>query len=112
MDFDFSEWKELARNDPKEFERRRVAMIEGVIASAPQDVQRRLRGIQFQADMECKKASNPLSATIRLSRMMWESFAELREALNKLTSPGAGQPPPAQPRPASNIVPLRNRSRE
>ncbi|MFN0318126.1 MAG: DUF3135 domain-containing protein [Burkholderiales bacterium] len=109
MDFDFSEWKELARNDPKEFERRRVAMIEAVIASAPPDVQRRLRGIQFRVDMECRKASNPLSATVRISRMMWESFAELREALNKLTSPGPAQP---IPKPASNIVPLRQRGTE
>lgn len=106
MDFDFSEWKELARTDPEEFERRRMAVIEGVIASAPPDVQRRLRGIQFRVDMECRKASNPLSATVRLSRLMWESFAELREALNKLTSSDFVATQTSQG-PASNVIPLR-----
>jgi Protein of unknown function (DUF3135) len=86
MDFDVAQWQELAKTDPEEFERRRIAMIEDLIATAPPDIQRRLRGTQFRVDMERQRASNPLSATVRISRLMWESFADLRENLNHLAN--------------------------
>lgn len=111
MEFDPAEWRALAQSDPQEFERRRLALIEDLIASAPPDIQRRLRGTQFRVDMERGRASNPLSATLRISKLMWESFAELRTHLNDLAAGGA-QPDQkgtlqASPQPAAAILPFR-----
>lgn len=106
MDFDHSEWQELARTNPEEFERRRLALIEDVIASAPPDIQRRLRGLQFKVDVERGRATNPLSATLRISRMMWESFADLREQLNQLST-GNYTAPRESSRTDAKIIPLK-----
>lgn len=111
MDFDHSEWQQLARTNPEEFERRRIALIEEVIASAPPDIQRRLRGLQFKVDAERGRASNPLSATIRISRMMWGSFAELREQLNQLSSGNYSAPTPAV-KSEAKIIPLKKPAME
>lgn len=115
MELDVTELRALALSDPEEFERRRIALIEDVIASAPPDIQRRLRGTQFRVDMERQRASNPLSATLRISRLMWESFSELREQLNGLadaTAEGkagekAGEAPAQQAATTAAIIPLR-----
>ena len=84
MDFNLEEWQRLARDDPGEFERRRQATIEALIAQAPPEYQVRLRGLQFRIDLERRRAKTPLGATVRLQSMMWERFAELREALQTL----------------------------
>lgn len=83
---DFDEWAALAKADPAAFEKRRQAAIDDFIASAPEDKQARLRGIQFRVDMERSRASNPLSATIRISNMMWAAFGELRETLDQVVN--------------------------
>lgn len=109
---DFDEWAALARTDPEAFEQRRREAIEAYIASVPEEHRQRLRGVQFRVDMERARASNPLSATIRISNMMWSAFGELREALNQAAhgapagaAAGAGEAPraaqviPFSPRP-------------
>ena len=70
--FDFDEWTALAQFDPDAFEVRRKRMIETAIAQAPQHMQPRLHALQWRIDMERARASNPLSACIRLSNMMWK----------------------------------------
>ena len=71
-----------AREDPAALELLRKSMIERLIESAPNEAaQRRLRGLQFRVDVERERAPNPMAACIILSRMMHESLAELREAL-------------------------------
>lgn len=113
MEFDPAEWRALAQSDPQEFERRRLALIEDLISTAPPDIQRRLRGTQFRVDLERGRASNPLSATVRISRLMWESFGELRTQLNELaagasrTSSTAMTPVPEQPAHAATVLPFR-----
>jgi hypothetical protein len=82
MNIDFDTWAELARTDKDEFERRRRAVIEGVIIAADPDSQPRLRALQWRIDMERQRARTPLAACIRISAMMWESIYELRAALN------------------------------
>lgn len=82
MTFDFDTWAHLAEHDKDEFERRRQAAIENLIASAPASSQRRLRGLQFRIDMERRRAGTPLGACVRISEMMWDSVFELNEALN------------------------------
>ena len=83
---DFDEWAALAKSDPEAFEQRRREAIETYIAAAPAEHQQRLRGVQFRVDMERARASNPLSATIRISNMMWSAFGELRESLDQVVN--------------------------
>ena len=80
---DFDAWAALAKADPEAFERKRKEAIEACIADAPVEYQPRLRGLQFRVDMERSRASNPLSATIRISNMMWAAFSDLRDALDQ-----------------------------
>ena len=103
MDFHLEEWQHLARDDPDEFERRRQAMIEAVIAEAPPALQGRLRGLQSRIDLERRRAKTPLGATVRLQSMMWERFAELREALQALAN---GTALPAAPKESARILPF------
>jgi hypothetical protein len=103
MGFNLEEWQQLARDDPAEFERRRQAAIEAVIAQAPPELQARLRGLQFRIDLERERAKTPLGATVRLQSMMWERFAELREALQALAD---GTALPAAPAESARILPF------
>ncbi len=98
---EFDEWAELARSDPDSFEKRRRAVIDDFIASAPERNQHHLRCLQWRIDMERKRASTPLAACYQIYRMMWQSFAgerglvaALRDA-NQLCQEGTapGRPP-------------------
>ena len=104
MEFDVEEWQRLARDNPEEFERRRVALIEAVIAEAPPEHQQRLRGLQFRIDLERRKAKTPLGAAVRLQSMMWEGLLELREALRAFS--GGEQTSDPAPRTAAQILPF------
>ena len=79
----FDELMKLAQNDPNKLEILRQSWIEDMISNAPDHCQRRLRGLQFQIDMERQIASHPVSSCIRISQMMHEGFANLREILNQ-----------------------------
>lgn len=79
---DFDTLKHMAEQDPEALERLRQNMAEQVINSAPAAFQARLRGIQFQVDSQRRLAKNPMQSCIKISQMMHESFAELREKLN------------------------------
>lgn len=102
---DFDEWAALAKSDPEAFEERRRASIEAFIATVPEEHRQRVRGVQFRVDMERSRASNPLSATVRISKLMWESFGELREALNQAAN-GGGPAQPAEPRRSATVLPF------
>jgi len=82
---DFDDLVLLAKNNPEEFEILRTNLCNALIERAPETSRRRLRGIQFQIDMERRKASNPMAACIRISQMMHDSFEELRLTLNEAT---------------------------
>lgn len=89
-DFDFDEWATLARNDPEAFELRRREAIQAVIDDAPAEQHARLRGLQFRIDLERSRSTTPLSACIRLNRLMWDQFALLRESLDELNAELSG----------------------
>jgi hypothetical protein len=72
---DFDDWAELARSDPDRFERRRQAVIDRFIDSAPESRRSYLRQLQWRIDMERKRAPNPTAACVRLYDMMWDAFA-------------------------------------
>lgn len=78
----FEDLVHLANNNPEALEDLRHALIEDTIAQAPDHYHRRLRGLQFQIDMERRKATNPMSACIRISQMMHEHLLKLKDALH------------------------------
>jgi len=78
----FEELRKLAETNPDGLESLRLCMIEDTISGAPDDIQRRLRGLQFRIDAERRLASNPMSACIRISSLMNDRLHELMEALN------------------------------
>lgn len=96
---DFDSWSKLARSDPEAFEARRAQAIEQMIQRMPAHKQQRMRCLQWKIDQVRARASNPLSACIKLSDMMWESLAGpggLREALDGLSQPTRVTPPRAR----------------
>ncbi len=73
---------DLARNDPEGLEALRQTLTSSIIDAAPSEAnRRRLRGLQFQVDMEREKARTPLAATIRISELMCQSLAELHRTM-------------------------------
>jgi len=91
MDFDFHEWASLAEDDPEAFERKRREAIDAFIATAPEHEKHRLSGLQFRIDMERQRASNPLSACIRINKMLMDQFTALRGAFDELKSEVEGR---------------------
>ncbi len=83
---DFDTMQELAKNNPIELERLRVAAIEDVIGNAPVELQRRLRGLQFQIDAQRVISRSPMASCLKISEMMHKSFVKLRIALNSVTA--------------------------
>jgi hypothetical protein len=77
----FDDLVALYKRDVEAFEQLRIRLIEQLILSAPERMQKRLRGLQFQVEMERRKARTPLGACIRLSQMMRESMLELEAVL-------------------------------
>ena len=72
---DFDSMTAMAKDNPSEFERLRQKAINEVIESAPPERQARLRGLQWRIDQE-RRNRTPLSACIRISKMMWDQLME------------------------------------
>jgi len=83
----FDELMKLALQDPNKLEALRQSWVEDMINKAPEHFQRRLRGLQFQIDMERQKASNPVSSCVRLSQMMHEGLANLQQVITQQSLP-------------------------
>jgi hypothetical protein len=79
----FDELMRLASQEPDKLEALRKNWVDQLITSAPELYQRRLRGLQFQIDMERERASNPVSSCVRISQMMHEGLANLRDVINQ-----------------------------
>ncbi|VAX10190.1 hypothetical protein MNBD_GAMMA25-659 [hydrothermal vent metagenome] len=84
---DFEHWSEVARVDPAAFEAMRTDVINACINNAPRDRHQRLRGLQWQIDCLREKSSNPLSACIKISSMMWDTMQQLGKLSQKLNKP-------------------------
>lgn len=85
---DFDTMKELAASDPSQLDAILEQQIEQLMAGVSPDRQRRLRGLQFQIDVQRRLAKNNLDSCIRIANMMWDSFClmgtemrQLREAV-------------------------------
>lgn len=77
----FDTLAEMAETDPRGFELLRTEICEEFILDAPEHLQARLRGIQFQVDMERRRSTSTMSACIRLSQMMNDALIMLNAVL-------------------------------
>lgn len=84
---DFDTWQDLARNNPKAFEARRRAVVNAAIEQVPRDRQHRLRCLQWRIEKVCATASNPISASVQLSNMMWERVSRQQRLIRNLIEP-------------------------
>ena len=73
--------EQLAKKDGAAFETERQELINAFFETVPKDRLRRLQGLQFQIDMERRRAKTPLAACVRISTMMWESLGRLQTSL-------------------------------
>lgn len=71
--FVFEEWAELAQSNPQAFEQQRQQYIESFLATVPSKQRNRLERLQWRIDMERRLAATPLSACVRISRMMMDA---------------------------------------
>lgn len=72
----------MHRSDPAALEKVRNELTCQMFENAPEDVRRRLEGLQFRINMELRRARTPEARFIKISSMMHESFAELNHCLN------------------------------
>jgi len=73
---------DMARHDPERLEALRVSLSEDIIRSAPNEkTRKRLKGLQFQVDMERRKARSPMAACIKISEMMCHSLKDLHRSM-------------------------------
>lgn len=79
---DFDTLLERHKNDVKALDQIKKEATEAFISNVPKKSQRRLRGLQFQIDMELRRSKSPMDGCIRISNMMHDSLAELRSNLN------------------------------
>jgi hypothetical protein len=85
--FDFDAWAALAQDNPAAFNELRQRHIEEMILEhcrRRKTDPRKFLGLQWRIDVEIRKARTPLKACLRLSSMMWDSFYEMRAALDPL----------------------------
>lgn len=101
----FEELKKLHEEDPEALEALNQAWNEKIISSAPESHQQRLRGLLFQMDMERRRATTSLSASIRLYTMMTESFVKLCDIVEGLYEDGTN--PLSDSTEVAKVVPLR-----
>ncbi|EGW54115.1 DUF3135 domain-containing protein [Candidatus Endoriftia persephone] len=80
---DFDAMCSAASADPEGFEQLRQEAIENLISQAPQERQKQLRSLQWRIDQERRNGS-PLSACVRISRMMWVRLAGSNGLLDRL----------------------------
>lgn len=108
FDFDFDEWSMLAQNDPEAFDRKRKEVLWRVVEGNQDN--RRLSGLQCRIDLERIRAHTPLKACLCLSDMMWDSFFELKDALNHVNA-GNKTMPPLERTTTAKIIPFRKAPR-
>jgi len=111
---DFDHWSEVARTDPDMFETMRSEVIAACIDSAPRDRQQRLRGLQWQIDCLRAQSSNPLSACIKISRMMWDTLQQLGDVTQELANPDSEPPGGSKKRVEARILsfePIKNNAK-
>ena len=89
---DFEELLSLAKDNPEQFEAKRLEYIEHFFTNVPTEKHRRLRGLQWQIDQARNLARTPMSSCLHIINMMWDSLGRLNDehrTLVKLTTTGS-----------------------
>lgn len=81
----FDELARIAKDDPEKYEEIREQLVNELIESAPAESQRRLRGLQFQVEMERRRSKSAMGSCIAISKMMHDSLYTLGQTLNSAT---------------------------
>lgn len=82
----FDELVKLAQHNPEALENLRQQHINFIIDKAEPTHQKRLRGLQFQIDAQRSiHANSPMGSCVKISKMMQESFTEMRGWLNQIS---------------------------
>lgn len=105
-EFDFDYWMKLFQDNPELFEVQRKLLIDDCIKQAPEEMQRRLTGLQWRVDSEIMLSKNPMDGCIKVYEMMMDSIYEsggLLDALNMVDSVKVEQ--------KENVVNLNTRSK-
>ena len=101
--FEFEEWVRLASEDPASFEEARRAMLDSLIAAAPETVQPRLRGLQWQVD-RLRELHNPLGACVKISNLMWHQVLGEDGLLDNVKRLGNQQCPERPIKPPGKVL--------
>ncbi len=104
---DFEQWARLARHDPETFEQLRHRLLDAHIARSSSAHRERLRRLQWRIDRLREQATNPMSACVQISNLMWNTFDQLGKAYH---DPNNRQPQksPAPPK-AAAVLPFKSR---
>ena len=81
---DFDTLRDLARENPEELERLRVALCQKVIDEAPDHAKPRLKGLMFQINARREIARSHMESTQELSGMMNHSLKRMQSMLKDL----------------------------
>ncbi|HID49274.1 MAG TPA: DUF3135 domain-containing protein [Chromatiales bacterium] len=94
--FDFDRMSELARTDPASFEQVRSLLLDACIARSSASHRDRLRRLQWRVDRLREQASNPLSACVQISDLMWSTFHQLGQVYHDPDGASNKAPRPAR----------------
>ena len=83
---DFDEMLVLAKTDPKRLDDLLKKRVDRLIDSAPERIQKRLRGIQFEVDCQRKIQKSSYDACRKISEMMHDSLMDLNRVLNNYSN--------------------------
>ncbi|WP_018277650.1 DUF3135 domain-containing protein [Teredinibacter turnerae] len=78
----------MAEHEPEALEAFRQQEVAAIIDSAPEEMQRRLRGLQFQIDCQRELHQTPVGVCMAISQMMHESLGKLQSAMIDLQNVG------------------------
>lgn len=76
--------------DPERLEAYRQKEVRSIIEQAPDQIQHRLQGLQFQIDAHrALHSDSPIGACVQLSKMMHDSFYKLQTYLTQAAKEAA-----------------------
>lgn len=101
--FAFEAWETLAREDPAAFELARRELIESVILTAPNALQPRLRGLQWQID-RLRELHHPMGACLKISNLMWQQVVGENGLLDNVRLLGMRKPGRPSPTGTATIL--------
>lgn len=100
--------------DPERLEAYRQKEVRSIIDQAPDEIQRRLQGLQFHIDAHrTLHNDSPIGACVQLSKMMHDSFFQLQNYLTQAAKEAAAlqvnaikKTPAATTQYSAQIIPL------